>query len=142
MTDITFSKGSLSVGVYSDEVNEEYNNKLIVLSLAQTSSNQASGKKDTKILDLLRITHQFVIKAYFVKESTVTAKTQKTNLFSIANGGGTNGGTTSMVFDGDTYNGYIEKINCKTVADDSVNETSDQVRKYELTITFVVGVAI
>jgi len=139
MADIVFSKGVLSEGVYAESVNEEYKNKLIILSNSQTGPNQASGSKPTKILDLLRLTHQFVIKSVITAESGKTAKEVITNLKSIANGGGIAGGVITMTYDGDSYEGYLEKIIITKEADDSVDETSEQVRKYTLAITFVVG---
>jgi len=139
MADIVFSKGALSEGVYADSVSEEYSNKLMILNIPQTAPNQASGAKKTKILDLLRITHQFVIKSVITEESSKTAKQIKNNLKSIANGGGIAGGVVTMTYDGDSYEGYLEKIVITKEADDSANETSEQVRKYTLAITFVVG---
>jgi hypothetical protein len=142
MSDITFSKGSFSVGVDADNVSEEYSNKLIVLSLSQTKNSQESGARTTKILDLLRITHQFVIRAYITSSSTQTAKQVKDDLFSVANGGGINGGVISMVYDGDTYTGYLERIVCVKEARDHPDTHSETEVQYNLTLTFVVGEAI
>lgn len=140
--DVQFSKGSLSVDLHSDSVSEEYKNQLVVLNLAQSSTNQASGKKDTKVLDLLRITHQFVIRAYIAKNSTKSAKQQKDDLISISNGGGINGGTVSFTYDGDTYSGYLEKVIAVKESSDHPAIESTQEAKYKLTITFVVGTSV
>lgn len=140
--EIQLSKGTYSVDLHSDNVNEEYTNKLITLVLAQTSRNQGSGKKQTKILDLLRITHQFVIRAYIAANSTKTAKEQKDDLKSIANGGGETGGVVSMVYDGDTYEGYLQKITMSKSSRDSPDTESESEIKYDLSITFVVGEAV
>ena len=67
---IVLSKGSLSVTIYPNEIPEEYANKLTVLPIPQTASNQASGPKDTKILDLLRLTHTLIIKGYLTASAT------------------------------------------------------------------------
>ena len=142
MFDIQFEKGSYSSDLHSDSVSEEYSNRLIVLSLPQSTTNQESGKRDAKILDLLRITHQFVIKAYIAKNSTKTAKQQKDDLISMANGAGTNGGVITMTYDGDSYEGYIEKIIATKESHDSPDTETEDEMKYALAITFVVGVAV
>lgn len=154
--DLRFTKGSYSVGIYSDNVNEEYKNKLIVLSLPQSSANQTSGKKDTKILDLLKVTHQFVIKGYLTGtttatsstndtdggSTTLTAKQIKDNLITIANGAAQAGGTISMTYDGDTYTGYLESIVAIRNADDAPTSEPEDMIKYSLQLTFVVGVSV
>ena len=139
--DIVFSKGALSEGVYVQSVNEEYSNKLIILNIPQVSSNQELGSKTPKVLDLLRITNQFVIRAYITNESGKTSKVIKDNLKSIANGGGINGGTITMTYEGDSYTGYMEKLVITKEADDGASDSSEQIRKYTLTITFIVGEA-
>ena len=140
--DIQFSKGSYSSDLHSDSVSEEFSNRLIVLKLPQSTTNQTSGKRDTKILDLLRITHQFIIKAYIAKNSTKSAKDQKDDLIAMANGAGTNGGVITMTFDGDSYEGYIEKIIATKESMDSPDTEADDEMKYILAITFVVGVEV
>ncbi|MFW9872076.1 MAG: hypothetical protein ACFFG0_03165 [Candidatus Thorarchaeota archaeon] len=142
MSDITFSKGSHSVDIECGSVSEEYKNKLITLPIPQSATNQSSGKKDTKIVDLLRITHQFVIKAYICATSTLTAKQVKDKLKLIANGAETNGGVVSMVYDGDTLYGYIESLAFTKKAMDSPTTESQEEVKYEAAITFVVGVSV
>lgn len=140
--DIQFTKGGISADLHADDVSEEFSNKLIVLSIPQTSENQSSGQKETKILDLLRITRQFVIRAYIVKEGSDSAKTIKDRLINIANGASTNGGTISMTYDGDTYTGYLEKVVARKTAKDHPTTETDEEIKYELQLTFVVGTNI
>jgi len=141
MSDITFTKGSNSVSIEVNNVAEEFKNKLITLTLTTSGSNQSGGAKATKVVDLLRITQQYVIKGYITAEDGLTAKQKVNKLKLIANGSGENGGTTTMTYDGDSITGYIESITITKEADDSVNETSIQVVKYQLAITFVKGVS-
>jgi len=137
--DVTISKNGTSVGIYAEEVDEELSNKLITLTLARTSTNQSLGAKETKIIDLLRITHQIVIRGYITASSTKTAKQNKDLLKYIQNGAGANGGDTTLSYGGDDYSGYIEKINFKEVSSDNPTvEGTDQI-KYEVTINFTVG---
>jgi len=140
--DIQFEKGSYSVDLHADNVSEEYTNKLVVLSLPQTATNQASGKKDTKILDLLRITHQFVIKGYIAATATKTAKDIKNDLITLANGSGEAGGEITMTYDGDTYTGYLEKVVAIKESSDSPDDESTDEVKYSLALTFIVGVEV
>jgi hypothetical protein len=156
VADIRFTKGNYSVGVHTDNVSQEYSNKLIVLSIPQTAPNQESGAKEPKILDLLRVTKQFVIKGYLTGTATassstndtetgstaLTAKQVKDNLITIWNGGGTAGGVVTMTYDGDSYTGYIEKVVAVKKARDSPSSESVDEIKYELQITFVVGTTV
>ena len=140
--EVQFSKGSYSVDMHADNVSEEFNNKLIILNIPQVSTNQSAGKKSTNVLDLLQITHQFLIKGYVAKNSTKSGFQQKEDLLSIADGGGTNGGTISMTYDSKTYTGYLEKITViRKPHDEPSIESKDEIR-YELSITFVVGTSI
>ena len=156
MSEIVISKGSYSVTIYPNQIPEEYANKLTVLPIPQTASNQSSGAKDTKILDLLRLTHTIIIKGYITASaeassatndsggaSTLTAKECKEILKTIIEGAGANGGTCALAYDGDTYNGYIEKvIMTEKAADDPATRANVEEGRYEINLTFVEGVAI
>jgi len=153
-SDISFSKGSYKVNLYANSVAEEYKNKLITLTLATSTSTQSSGKKETKVVDLLRITQQYVIKAYITKVTdatsstddtsggsiTLTAKQIKDNLKTIATGAGEDGGVITFSYDGDTnIEGYIETLNFLDEAKDYPDNPSVEQVKYEVAITFVKG---
>jgi len=143
--DITVSKGSYSVTIQSNEIPEEYANKLTVLPIPQNANNQSSGQKDVKILDLLRLTHTLIIKGYITATASKTAKEVKDDLFSIIKGGGEDGGTVTLTYDGDSYEGYIEKVIITEKAqDDPVGagySDTDHAR-YEIILNFIEGVAI
>lgn len=145
--DLTISKGSLTVTLQVFKFPEEYSNKLTVLPIPQTANNQASGPKDTKILDLLRLTHSMVIGAYISPNSSAgkTAKQVKDDLKSIVTGANINGGTCELVYDGDTYHGFIEKlVITENPQDDPVGAgfTDDSLMAYEVTLTFIEGIAL
>ena len=147
-SEITFSKGTYSVTIYGDINTENYSNKLFPITPAQSAANQALGPVDTKVVDLLRITHQLVMKGFLVGTSTVTAKTIKDNLINIFKGGGTAGGTVAMTYDGDTINGYIEKLSLILKPYDEPDDWASSpssygdVIRYEVAITFIAGVSI
>ncbi|RLG13717.1 hypothetical protein DRN69_05170 [Candidatus Pacearchaeota archaeon] len=141
MAELTFSKNSISVTVYADTVAENFTNKLFYITPATNADNQASGPSDTIAVDLLRITHQFVIKGYITGTDSKTAKQVKDDFINIYNGAGTTGGTVSFVYDGDTFNGYIEKVNFVEKASDDPSDSIRDYAKYEVAITFVEGVS-
>lgn len=139
-SDLSFVKGAITVELDASEVTEELSNKLITLSLATTSTNASSGAKDTKIIDLLRITHQYIIRAYVTASATKTAKQVKDELKSIVNGAGVNGGDITMSYDGEIdITGYIEKVTFKKTASDSPSTEAIDEIKYEVAINFIVG---
>ena len=141
-SNITFTKApTAAVTIDTTSVAEEYKNKLITIALSTTSPNQAGGAKETKIIDLLRITTQYVIKAYIVAESGLTAKEKKDRLKLIATGSGTDGGVITMTYDGDSIEGYIESITFLDESNDYPTSENTELARYTLTITFVKGTA-
>ncbi len=154
--EITISKGDYQVTLYSTNVAENYTNKLIMVPNVQTKEGQESGTKTLKIVDLLRIVHQFVIKCYIAGSSTtdtyptklngvaqnLTAKEVKDYLKIIYNGGGINGGASTIIYDGDTYDGYLEKVNFVEVSSDSPSDSIKDYARYEVAITFVEGAEV
>jgi len=142
VSEITISKGSYSVTLYATDIAENFTNKIFVITGATSNENQSGGPSDPKIVDLLRITHQFVIKCYITGTSTKTNKEVKEELIEIYEGAGINGGTTSLVYDGDTFEGYIEKLNIVEKAEDNISTTIKDYARYELAVTFVEGDSI
>jgi hypothetical protein len=153
MEEIYFEKGSNKVSLYANRVDEELKNKLITLTLATSTSTQSNGAKETKIVDLLRITKQYSIKAYITKvtdavsstnctsggSTTLTAKQIKDLLKTIASGSGEDGGVITFSYDGDTIEGYIESLTFSDESKDYPSSPSNQIAKYEVAITFVKG---
>lgn len=153
MSNIKFEKGDYKVTLLVNRVDEEHKNKLIVLTLATGTNTQAAGEEETKIVDLLRITHQYSIKAYITKvvdatsstddtsggSTTLTAKQIKDNLKNIAAGAGENGGVVTMTYDGDSIEGYIESINFSEESTDYPDNPGIESIKYEVAIVFIRG---
>ena len=144
---ITLEKGELSVTVSTEIVTDGYANKIFSIVPAQSAANQASGPQDTKVVDLLRITRQIVIKGFIVGTDEKTAKEVKDDLVSIHKGGSTAGGVVTLTYDGNTIYGFLEKL---TTVEKSFDEPSDfvssyakylDVLKYEVSITFIEGVS-
>ncbi len=142
MSELTVSKGGISVTIYATDIAENYTNKIFIITGATTNDNQAGGPSSNKIVDLLRIVHQLVIKCYITGTDSKTAKEVKAELVSIAEGAATAGGTVALAYDGDTINGYIEKLNIVEKAEDSPSDTIRDQARYEVALTFVEGTSI
>ena len=148
IADITLSKGGITVTIYANDVAEQYTNKLFPITPAQASANQASGPKPVKIVDLLRITREIQIKGVITGTGSKTAKQIKDELKSIYNGGSIAGGVIAMVYDGDTINGYMEKLLIREIPRDEPSDFESEytaytdIVKYDVVINFMEGVAI
>ena len=162
MDELTLSKGAFTVTVYVPEkgIADNFTNKLIQIPSIR-SSNQEAGPKDGKTLDLLRITHQLVIKANMTGTASKTAIETKRDLVNIWKGAGINKGEVTLTYGGNakafgnttdtsssTITGYIEKL---VFVDGAMDEPSDfesskenyqDITKFEVAITFVEGVKI
>lgn len=151
--EITISKGNYLVTLYATDIAENYTNKLIMVPNVQTKENQQGGSKVVKIVDLLQIAHQYVIKCYITGSETtdtypaklngvpksLTPKEVKDYLKVIYNGGEINGGVSTITYDGDTINGYIEKVNIVEKSADSPSDSIRDYARYEVALTFVEG---
>jgi len=142
VNELIISKGGITVTLYATDIAENFTNKIFIITGATSNDNQAGGPSSNKIVDLLRIVHQFVIKCYITGNATKTNKQIKDELVSIAEGAATAGGVVSLVYDGDTINGYIEKLNIVEKAADNPNTTDKEFARYEVALTFVEGTSI
>ena len=159
--EITLTKGGITVTIYVQEVNDNYSNKLFMITPTQSGDNQADGPKDSKSVDLLRVTHSMVIRAQIVGTASKTATQVKQDLVNLWKGAGTVAGEVSLTYDANakafgniastantTINGYIEKVNFKEVSSDepsdfvSSKENYTHISKFEITLTFLEGVKI
>jgi len=146
--DIVISKGDLSVTLFTvDGTAENIKNvlKVIASSGGTSNSNQEDGAKETKIVDLLRITESYHIEGYIHDSATKTAKQIKDDLKSIVNGAGINGGEISIVYEDTTITGYIEDLTIKKVINDDVagsGYTGKDSADYRVTLEFIKGVRI
>lgn len=142
VNEITLTKGAFTVTIGTAEIDENYSNKLSLITPPQVKNNQDSGPKDNKIIDLLRVTHEFLIRGYLTGTASKTAKEVREDLRNIFKGAQAKGGVVTMVYDGDSYTGYIEKVGCKEVASDEPGTMPEDAVKYSVQVTFVEGVSI
>ena len=159
--DITLTKGGITVTLGVQEVNDNYSNKIFIISPAQSDQNQPSGPKEAKVVDLLRVTHSMIIRAQIIGTATKTATQIKQDLVNIWKGSGSVGGTVTLTYDANakafgstattantSIEGYIEKVNFKETSSDepddfvSSKENYTDITKFEITLTFIEGVKI
>ncbi len=159
--EITLTKGEITITLGVQEVNDNYANKIFIITPAQSSTNQADGPKEAKVVDLLRVTHSMVIRANIFGTASKTATQVKQDLINIWKGAATVGGTIALTYDANarafgstdttantTINGYIEKVNFKEVSADepddfvSAKENYTDISKFEITLTFLEGVKV
>ena len=142
---ITISKGAFSVEIDTTDVAEGYTKKLVIIKPPQAKQKQSTGPAGNIIVDLLIITRVFSIKGEITGTDTLTAKQVRDKLKSIYNGGGINGGVETMVYDGESVEGFMEKL---TITESSTDEASDfesnpekyqEVPKYSVSFDFVEG---
>ena len=133
---ITISKSGVTDVFISVTKDEEILNKMLVKITPPTSSNNfAAGKKDTKMVDLLRIEERVNIDGQLATDSTDTASTKKTNLISMFKAGG----VLSMLYEGSTITGNMDKLQIDKVISDGLEPTVDETG-YNVKFTFIKGV--
>ena len=156
MADITLSKGGITVIIYVREIADNLANQIFLIKPPQSKNNQSSGPKPVKVIDLLRITREYLITGELTGTSSKTAKQVKDDLYLIAEGGGVDGGLITLVYDGDNIEGFIEKVSCKQKAQDepiasdynpplSAQDLRDNLinyPKYEVQVNFFKGIPI
>jgi len=137
-SNIVFTKGSTVVTLFTNSVDESYTKILAVITPPVGSANYASGPKDNKLVDLLRVTHRFEIDGYIVAtegsygsgDTSSTVAGKRTDLIAIFQGGG----TFTMSYSGTDYTVNTEKLSVKELPEDS-----DTVTKFELKMSLIVG---
>ena len=145
MNEITISKGGHSVTIYVRRIEENYRNKLFLITAPKNASTQDVGANDTKVVDLLRLTHQIQInEAYICGTSSKVAKSVKDDLKTIINGAGQKGGEITLTYDGDSHKGYIESCTFSEEAMDQLDfsDLPEDVIRYSVQLTFVIGVQV
>ena len=92
-TNLTLAKGAYSVTIPTITINETYKNRFNTLAFPTTKQKQELGPKDTKVMDMLKITHTLAIKGI------LTSATDRNNLISIFKGGGVSGQPATLTYD-------------------------------------------
>lgn len=142
--DITLSKGTYTgasaVTIYVNKIDDSFENKIFQITPSTPKGKQADGPKDTKVVDLLRITRRFKITGF------ILSNTDKTNLICILEGGGINGGPITMTYNdgGDATSFDVFYANCsisQTRQDEPASSAPDDLAKFEVTIDLTKGIS-
>ena len=121
---IVLGTGGSAITINTTNVEKIYNKTLIKITAPQSTANWASGPKDTKIVDLLRIELRFSVDGFVNNTDQVALQ----NLFLA-------GGVFNMTWDGYSYNVNIDKL---SITKSAGAENSEKPIKF----TAVVGVNI
>jgi len=92
VNEITLSKGIYSVTIYTTDVADNFQNKIIALTPPTGRQNQSDGPKPAKLIDLLRVTRTIKIKGYII------SNTVKADLIALIKGAKANGGTITLTY--------------------------------------------
>ena len=134
-TNITLTHGSTSVEI-AVIIDEEILNKILTkITPPVSSANYDAGKKDTKLVDLLRIEERINIDGHLITDSTNNSSAKKANLKTIFKAGG----VFSITYEGDTYNGNLEKLSIKKHISDGTEPKTNEVG-YDVKFTLIKGV--
>ena len=142
--DITLTKGSYSVSIFTGRVSEHYKNELKVIPPVLAPARQDEAPEKATVVDLLRIIRTFVIQGWITKTDTKTAKQVKDELITIMNGARVSGGTpVTLAYDGDSINVYIKDlVILKTPNDNAAgsgNYSGTDSAEYAITLTLNEG---
>ena len=140
--DIRLAKGVFNITLFTTNDTENLKNNLQKIPPIQPAGKQELGPKETKVVDLLRITETFVFGCVITKSGSTSAKTVKKNLQSLAKGAGVNGGTpATLYYEDETFSVYVEDLVIKKVKNDNAveNYSGDDAAEYMVTITLVKG---
>lgn len=142
-----------AVTVYVIEIDDAFSSKLFLITPPQSKNNQSSGPKDSKIVDLLRITRILVITGEITGTSALTANQVKEDLIDIYTSTGQNGGLVKLSYDGvgrelttsgaaTTIKGIIEKVAFKENHADEPSSPPEDFAKFTVQMTFLEGIQI
>lgn len=135
VSNLTLSKNSYSVTVYTEEVKENITKILTLIKPPQSTANYSAGSKDVKIVDLLRVEERYTVTGYIDVSDKATMR-------SII----TAGGIISMVWDSQTVDVNIDKFEVSkdkfTFKRDDTVDASGGISLRRITFTAVKGTNI
>lgn len=126
---VTLEKGGTTATIHTEELTENRDNSLITSALPQTKQKQENGPKDTRIIDLLRLTVEFIIRGR-------VDETNKNNLITISNGAGTSG-TITMTYDSHPDSPLQVAMSKCMIKKNSQDKNTD--KEYEVQLTLIEG---
>ena len=142
------------VTVHTSKVDDSYNKLLLNITPPTPNSRWSNGPTDTKIVDLLRVTHKFEIDGFIVADegtygnsdkyldgtAASTVEQKKAALIDLFR----KGGTMYFVYTGIDGSGNTNnyEVNIEKIAISEEPEDSTTVTRYNVKISLVEGVNI
>lgn len=140
MTEITLTKGVFSVTIYTTQVEDGYINKIFNITPATGKQSQDGGRKQTKVVDLLRWTRTFRILGF------ITSNADKLALINIIEGGGTAGGPITFSYtdggDGTGFDVFCESCIITQKSSDEPTSPPSDFAKFDINITLIQGTSV
>jgi hypothetical protein len=142
MENIILSKSGTQVTIHTFNDEENFEKETEKITPPQSSGNWASGPKDTKIVDLLRIEKRITFDGYLAAgtvsgDSSSTVAGKKTDLKTIHE----SGGVVNMTYEGSTFTVNFEKMNIRRVIGDGDHTVlKDGEVGFEVKMTVIRGV--
>jgi len=99
---------TVTVTIDTTRDTENLQNALVFFTPPASSKEQTSGvsKKDTKLIDLLRIEERITVDGILSTDTVTTASQKKANLKQIFKAGG----VFNMTYEGETFTAIMERI--------------------------------
>lgn len=142
MSNVTISKGGTTVTIHSVEATEDFGNKLSFIRPPQQKQKQGDGPKDTKVIDMLIITHSLVVRGHITKTDSQTAKQVLDDLKTLFKGGSTAGSPAVITYDGDTLNMFPEKLMVIKKPLGEPTSPENDVIQYDIQVTLIEGESV
>ena len=136
MANIIIALGGYSVTVQTNDYSDNYSNELKLIPQATTTQKQSEGPKPTKVINLLKITHEIVLKGYLI------SVTERNDLISIYKGGGVNGSpclVTITNYPNSPLSMYISKL---LITQSAKDRDSANQKMFDVQITLIEGEGI
>lgn len=140
-TNVTVTKGAFVIPIEVTKDEEVLNKILFKITPATTKQNYSSGKKDTLMIDLLRIEERINIDGLLTSSGTATqltlnASAKKSDLKSAFKAGG----VMNLSYEGSTTcTGNMDKLSIDKVHKDGNDPELDEVG-YKVKFTFIKGI--
>lgn len=133
-TNLILTKGAYSVTIQTNEIQENYDNQLRVIPLPTVGQNQATGVKDTRVNDLLKITHSIVIRGILI------SSTDRDNLIKIIKGAEVSASAVTLTYNTHPNNPLSVFINKCQITEKALDNSSANAKRYEIQLTVIEGV--
>ena len=140
---ITLTKGSNSVTIFWNKVDENLKNQLTIIPGVTSVDNQTSAPNPSQVADLQRSTYTYKVNGFITKSESPaeSAKTIKDRLRVIFEGSRTAGGPIVMTYEDESINVFFEDLVISKEANDNTvdNYSGYDAKEYTVSLVLVKG---